>query len=132
VCKNDFMLIDGILLSSHQPGLQHVIYRKNTNSKANLPTTMFWHKVLHQYFSANTFNRIIRLRISVFTVLNECTGCTGSMIACLHLVPLHGVHAHALDCISWGWLRQRLVVARWLLAWQSLRGWRLWCRRGCT
>jgi hypothetical protein len=26
----------------------HGTYRINTNSKANLPTPMFWHKVLHQ------------------------------------------------------------------------------------
>jgi hypothetical protein len=33
------------------------IYRKSTNSWANLPTPMFWHKVLHQYFlSADTSN----------------------------------------------------------------------------
>jgi Actin len=32
-------------------------YQKNTNSSANLPTPMYWHKVLHQYLSANTCNR---------------------------------------------------------------------------
>jgi hypothetical protein len=30
---------------------------------------MFWHKVLQQYLSANTFNRITRLSIRVFTVV---------------------------------------------------------------
>jgi hypothetical protein len=27
--------------------MQHLTYCKNTNPKANLPTPMFWHKVLH-------------------------------------------------------------------------------------
>jgi hypothetical protein len=44
-------------------------YRKSTTSKANLPTPMFWHKVLHQQLSASTFKQIIRLRMSVCTAL---------------------------------------------------------------
>jgi hypothetical protein len=41
-------------------------YRESTEW-SSLPTPMFWHKVPHQYFSANTCNQIIRLYISVFT-----------------------------------------------------------------
>jgi hypothetical protein len=52
------------------------LYRKRTNSKANLPTPMFRHKGLHQCLSANTFNRIICLRISVFTVFRAVDACS--------------------------------------------------------
>jgi hypothetical protein len=43
-------------------------YRTSTNPKANLPNPKFWHKVLQQYLSANTFNQACRVRIRVFTV----------------------------------------------------------------
>jgi hypothetical protein len=33
-----------------------LVYRKNTKRKVILPTPMFWHTVLHQQFSDNTFN----------------------------------------------------------------------------
>jgi hypothetical protein len=64
-------------LRQQQPGELHLAggarrcsrtYRKSTNSKANLSSPMFWHKVLQQYLSANTFSRIICLRITAFTV----------------------------------------------------------------
>jgi hypothetical protein len=45
---------------------------------------MFWHKVLHQYLSANTFNRIIRLRISVITVFCACAGGMGKVTAAVN------------------------------------------------
>jgi hypothetical protein len=60
--------------------------RKNTNSKANLSSPMFWHEVLQQYLIANTFNRIIRLRISVFTVTRNVMSCTHAKQTCYHLV----------------------------------------------
>jgi hypothetical protein len=40
--------------------------------KANLPNPLFWHKVLHQYLSANTCNRKICLGVSTFAVLRAC------------------------------------------------------------
>jgi hypothetical protein len=54
---------------SDSKGVRAERYRKSTKPKANVPAPLPWHKVLHQQLSANTFNRIIRLRISVCTVL---------------------------------------------------------------
>jgi hypothetical protein len=31
-------------------------YHESTESRANLPTSVYWHKVLHQYFSASIRN----------------------------------------------------------------------------
>jgi hypothetical protein len=49
--------------------MHQYMYRKSTNSSANLPSPMFWHKLLHQDLRADTFKQQNRLGISVFTVL---------------------------------------------------------------
>jgi hypothetical protein len=52
--------------SPDAPTVHHV--SADRTYKANLSTPMFWHKVQYQWLSVNTFNHIIRLRASVFTV----------------------------------------------------------------
>jgi hypothetical protein len=76
---------------------------------------MFWHKILRQYLSANTFNQIIRPRISVITVvtlfrpcvasggrtLRPCNGC--DRVWQQH-VELAQAQFRLLTCVAWGLL----------------------------
>jgi hypothetical protein len=85
-------------LYMHARSRGHVVdIQKNTNSKANLPTPMFWHKVLHQWLSANTFNLIIRLRSSVFAVGAGCGASGARSVQVVHVLQV--LHAQCDACM---------------------------------